>query len=449
MLNFDLNQEQIQLQKDARSFALKHVLPEAWYYDSQDDTPVHLLKKAFELGFSHTDIPSQYGGKGLGIIEGCIISEEIAAACPGIATSVFDNSLGMEPLMLSSNKALKKKYLSRFAKTCKFISFATSEPTLGSDVSAIRCTAKPDGDDYILNGTKYWVTNGGIADYYSIFATIDPKMKHQGICAFFIDRKWPGVTIGNPIPKMGQRCSNTVGVHFDHVRVPKAYVLAPPGQGFVLAMNTFNRTRPVIGAFAVGAARSAMEYAMDYAKKRKAFGHSIGNHQSIQFKLAEMYQKIETSRLLVLKAAWESDCGMDPTLNASISKFYATEACIEVIDEALQILGGYGYTKMFPVEKLYRDARLLRIYEGTSEIQRMVVAGYIMNAYQSAMPPLEDLPVHCMQDPKASATGSDASSNIWRCRICGHVHYEKNPPDECPYCFFPSTAFKQIESGKQ
>ncbi|MBC8441752.1 MAG: acyl-CoA dehydrogenase family protein [Deltaproteobacteria bacterium] len=446
MLNFNLTREQIKLQKKARTFALEQVLPEAWYYDTQDETPVHILKKAFDQGLSHSDIPVEYGGNGLGIIEGCIISEEISAACPGTATSIFDNSLGMEPLILSANEPLKKKYLTRFAKEFKLISFATSEPTLGSDVSAIRCMAKPDGDDFILNGTKYWVTNGGIADYYSIFATIDPEKKHEGICAFFIDRKWPGVRVGQHIPKMGQRCSNTVGVHFENVRVPKKYVLAPPGEGFVLAMKTFNRTRPVIGAFAIGAARSAMEYALDYAKKRQAFGQKIGNNQAIQFKLADMYQKIETSRLLVLKAAWESDKGIDPTLNASISKFYATEACIEVVDEALQILGGYGYTKMFPVEKLYRDTRLLRIYEGTSEIQRMVVAGSVMGGYTPVMPPMEDLPIHYEQNPSEKKGAGRKRGKIWRCRICGHVHYENTPPKECPYCFFPGKAFKLINA---
>jgi acyl-CoA dehydrogenase len=444
MLNFNLSREQIKLQKKARAFALDKVLPEAWYYDTQDETPVHILNQAFKQGLSHSDIPVEYGGKGLGIVEGCIVSEEISAACPGTATSIFDNSLGMEPLILSSNETLKKKYLTQFSKKFKLISFATSEPTLGSDVSAIRCLAKPDGDDFILNGTKYWVTNGGIADYYAIFATVDPEKKHEGICAFFIDRRWPGVRVGKHIPKMGQRCSNTVGVHFENVRVPKEYVLAPPGEGFVLAMKTFNRTRPVIGAFAIGAARSAMEYALDYAKKRQAFGQKIGSNQAIQFKLADMYQKIETSRLLVLKAAWESDKGIDPTLNASISKFYATEACIEVVDEALQILGGYGYTQMFPVEKLYRDVRLLRIYEGTSEIQRMVVAGSVMGGYTPVMPPMEDLPVHREQNPSKKTGAGKKKEIVWRCRICGHVHYGKTPPEECPYCFFPGKAFKRI-----
>jgi acyl-CoA dehydrogenase len=443
MLDFNLTEQQLKLQKQARAFALETVLPQAWYYDQRDETPLHILERAFDAGLSNSDIPKAYGGKGLGIVEGSIITEEISSACPGMATSIFDNSLGLEPLILSSNEFLKEKYLPLFAKAFKLISFATSEPTMGSDVSSVRCLATPDKEDYILNGTKYWVTNGGIADYFSIFATVDPEKKHQGICAFFVDRKWPGVRVGKPIPKMGQRSSNTVGVHFDNVRVPKDHVLAGPGEGFLLSMRTFSRTRPVIGAFAIGAARSAMEYAMDYAKKRRAFDQKIGDFQAIQFKIAEMYQKIEASRLLVWKAAWEADNEIDPTLNASIAKFYATETAIEVVSEALQILGGYGYTKMFPLEKLYRDTRLLRIYEGTSEVQRMIVAGYLMGGYKPVMPPLEDLLLHRERNPSEESAPGEAGEKSWRCRICGHVHYGAEPPDECPYCFFPGKAFKQ------
>ena len=247
-----------------------------------------------------------------------------------------------------------------------------------------------------------------------------------------------GITVSPPIPKMGQRCSNTVGIHFDNVRVPKEQMIAEPGKGFVLAMQTFSRTRPIIGAFAVGAARSAMEYAIDYAKKRRAFGMPLSHFQAIQFKLAEMYQKVETSRLLTWKAAWEADQNRDPTLEASIAKFYATEAAIEVVNEALQILGGYGYTRMFPLEKLLRDVRFLRIYEGTSEIQRMIVSGYLLSTYKPAMPALEDLPIHRAIDPSA-----EPDKTAWRCRICGHVHYGDEPPETCPFCFFPDSAFKK------
>jgi len=239
---------------------------------------------------------------------------------------------------------------------------------------------------------------------------------------------------------MGQRCSNTVALKFDNVRVPKENLLAPPGKGFSLAMKTFGRTRPIISAFGVGAARSAMEFSLDYAKKRKAFGMPLSGFQAIQFKIAEMYQKVETARLLTLKAAWEADQGVDPTLNASIAKLYGTEVALEVVNEALQILGGYGYTRMYPVEKLLRDVRLLRIYEGTSEVQRVIIAGYVMSQYQPVMPPLEDLPLHREVDPLADG----GMATVWRCRICGHVHYGDEAPDECPYCFFPQSAFKKV-----
>ena len=258
-----------------------------------------------------------------------------------------------------------------------------------------------------------------------------------------VESAWKGVTIGRTIPKMGQRCSNTVGIHFENVRVPKENVLAPPGQGFVLAMRTFARTRPIIGSFGVGAARAAMEYAMEYAKKRHTFGQTLENYQAVQFKLAEMYQKVETARLLTWRSAWESDSGRDATLSASMAKFYASETAQEVVDEALQIFGGYGYTKMFPIEKIYRDVRLLRIYEGTSEIQRIVVAGHLLERYQPSMPPLEDLPLQRQADP-LDARGPGSDRKAWRCRICGHVHYGDQAPETCPYCFFPRSAFKEV-----
>jgi acyl-CoA dehydrogenase len=440
MLGFQLTPEQEAIRTKAREFALAEILPVAWHYDAIDDTPLPVLRKAWEAGIMNGDIPKAYGGKGYGLVESVIVTEEFAAACAGIATSLFDNSLGMEPLRLSTNTALQKKIFTEIAGDFKLICFATSEPTMGSDVSGIRCSARRNGSDYILNGTKYWVTNGGLADYMSIFATVDPEKKHEGICAFLVEKTWKGVSIGRRIPKLGQRGSNTVGIRFTDVRVPAENVLAPPGEGFVLAMKTFARTRPAIGAFAVGAARSAMEFAIDYAKKRQAFGTRIVNFQAIQHKIADMYQKVETARLLVWKAAWEADQGQDPTISASVSKLYSTEAAFQVVDEALQVFAGYGYTKMFPIEKILRDTRLFRIYEGTSEVQRLILSGYALNAYRPVMPPLEDLPIHLEKDTRNREPGQTA----WRCRICGHVHYGPEPPEECPYCFFPQSAFKAV-----
>jgi acyl-CoA dehydrogenase len=444
MLNFTLSPDQLDIQKRARDFALKEVLPVAAYYDEINDVPVDILRKAFDAGLLSGGIPKEYGGRGHGLVEGTIVTEEISAACSGIATSVFDNGLGMEPIILSDNDRLKKKYLTILAREPKFICFATSEPTMGSDVAGMRCRAEKKGNDYVLNGTKYWITNGGIADYMTVFATVDPKSRHEGICAFVVERDWKGVSAGLHVPKLGQRASNTAGLNFKNVLVPAENVLAGPGNGFVLAMRTFSRTRPSIGAFAIGAARSAMEFAIDYVKKRQAFGAKIQNFEAVQFKIAEMYQKVETSRLLVWKAAWEADSGMDPTINASIAKFYSTEAAFEVASEAMQLAGGYGYTRMFPFEKLLRDIRLLMIYEGTSEIQRVVVAGHALNGYKPVMPPLEDMPLLRGTGGEGGFDKEMKGKTAWRCRMCGHVHYGDTPPDECPYCFFPSTAFKKI-----
>lgn len=446
MLNFHLTPEQLDIQKKAREFAMKEVLPVAWYYDEKDEIPLDVIRKAFQAGFVGADIPKKYGGKGLGLVESAVITEEIAVACSGLATSIFDSSLGMEPLLLSTNEDAKQKYLTKIAKDNKLAAFATSEPTMGSDVAGIRCQAAQDGEDYILNGTKYWITNGGVADYMSVFATVDTKSRHKGICAFFIETDWPGVTIGRHIPKMGQRCSNTVGVNFKDVRVPKENVIAQPGEGFILAMKTFARTRPIIGSFGVGAARAALEYSLDYVKKRHAFGAPIANFQAIQFKLAEMFQKVETSRLLTWKAAWDSDQGQDNTVSASTSKLYASETALEVVNEALQIFGGYGYTKMFPIEKLLRDVRLLRIYEGTSEIQRIILADHLMKKYTPSLPALEDLALHRQHDP-LDAQSKVNTEKTWRCRICGHVHYGDTPPARCPYCFFPDKAFKEVAAS--
>jgi len=446
MLNFRLTPGQLELQRKSREFSLREILPVAWYYDEKDETPIPVLKKAYEAGLMNGAVPKEYGGKGYGSVECAILTEEIAAACAGLATSIFDNSLGLEPLILSNNEPLKMKYFEKVLSDFKLICFATSEPTMGSDVAGIRCLAKEDGDSYVLNGTKYWVTNGGIADYMTIFATVDPESRHEGICAFVIEKNWDGISVSPRIPKMGQRCSNTAGINFNNVRVPKENMLAPPGEGFVLAMKTFSRTRPIIGAFAVGVARSAMEFAMDYAKKRRAFESKIINFQAIQNKIAEMYQKVETSRLLVWKAAWEVDNDMDPTLSASMAKLYSSEETLSVVNEALQIFGGYGYTKMYPIEKLLRDMRLFKIYEGTSEIQRMIISDYALNAYNPVMPPLEDMPMHREKDLSIPASEAGEETSAWRCRICGHIHYGDEPPEECPYCFFPKTSFKKIET---
>ncbi|MFW9946095.1 MAG: acyl-CoA dehydrogenase family protein [Candidatus Odinarchaeota archaeon] len=385
-MDFKLTEEQITLQKKAREFAIREVLPVATKYDESEEFPLPVIKKAWEEGLLNLGIPKQYGGPGYGLINSCIVVEEISSACPGIATSIFDNNLGAEPIVIGGNEEQKQRILTELISEFKLIAFATSEPTMGSDVAGMRCKAEKDGDEYILNGNKFWVTNGGYADYISIFATIDPERKHKGIAAFIVDTKAKGVRLGKHIPKLGQRSSNTVAVNLKDVRIPKENVLAKPGRGFVLAMQTFAHTRPAIGAFAVGCARSAMEYSIDYAKKREAFGRPIENFQMIQEKIANMYKDIEAARLLTYKAAWEADQGMDNNLSSSIAKAFASDVAMNVTTEAIQIFGGYGYLRTYPVEKLFRDAKLYQIYEGTSEVQRIVISRFVLKRYEHAMP---------------------------------------------------------------
>ncbi len=385
-MDFVLTEEQKALQKKAREFAIREVLPIARKYDESEEFPLDVIKKAWEERLLNLGIPKEYGGPDYGLLDACIVVEEISSACPGIATSIFDNNLGAEPIVIGGNEEQKQRILTEIVNEFKLIAFATSEPTMGSDVASMKCHAEKDGDGYILNGNKFWITNGGYADYITIFATIDPEKKHKGIAAFIVDSKSEGVKLGKQIPKLGQRSSNTVSVGLKDVRIPKENILAKPGRGFVLAMQTFAHTRPAIGAFAIGCARSAMEYSIDYAHKREAFGRPIGNYQVIQEKIANMYKDIEAARLLTYKAAWEADQEIDNNLSSSIAKAFASDVAMNVTTEAIQIFGGYGYLRTYPVEKLFRDAKLYQIYEGTSEIQRIVISRFVMKRYEHAMP---------------------------------------------------------------
>jgi len=382
-MDFNLTDAQKVLQKKARDFAIREVLPVARKYDESEEFPMPILKRAWEEGLLNLGIPKKYGGPGYGILDSCIVVEEISSACPGMATSIFDNNLGSEPIIMGGNEEQKQRILGELINEFKLIAFATSEPTMGSDVAGMKCKAEKDGDEYILNGAKFWVTNGGFADYIIVFATVDPEKKHKGIAAFIVDTKTNGVKLGKHIPKLGQRASNTVAVALKNVRIPKENVLAKPGRGFVLAMQTFAHTRPAIGAFATGCARSAMEYAIDYANKREAFGRPIGNYQVIQEKIANMFKDIEAARLLTHRAAWEADQGIDNNMSSAVAKAFASDVAMNVTTEAIQIYGGYGYLRTRPVEKLFRDAKL---YQSTSEIQRIVISRFAMKHYEHAMP---------------------------------------------------------------
>ncbi|MFX1261059.1 MAG: acyl-CoA dehydrogenase family protein [Promethearchaeota archaeon] len=385
MVDFNLTKEQTDLRNRAREFAQKYMIPYAHYYDKTGEFPRPIIKKCWEAGLMNLAIPEEYGGLGLGAIEQCVAVEEMAAGCAGMTTSIYVNSLGAEPILVAGNDEQKEKYLRPLMEDLKFVSFACSEPGMGSDVAGIKTRIEKDGDHYLLNGSKFWITNAPHADYFTVFASLDPSQRHKALCAIIVDADTPGVKTGRPVEKMGHRASTTSSVMFRDARVPAENLLGEEGKGFRVAMQTFSKTRPSIAAFATGLARSAMEYTREYVNRREAFNQKLKDFQVIDFKLADMYAKIEAARLLYLKAAWAADNGMDPTIPASVAKVMATETAMEVAHQAVQVHGGYGYIDQYPVEKLFRDAKLYEIYEGTSEIQRLVISRYVLDGYKPAM----------------------------------------------------------------
>ncbi len=381
MIDFSLSHDQKKLQLKAREFAINEIIPVSRKYDQTGEFPQEVLQKAFDQGLMNTIFPQKIGGPGLGILDTCLIVEEIAAADPGITTSLFDNCLGAEPILIGGTEEQIDRFLKPLTEELKFIAFATSEPGMGSDVAGLTATARLENDEIILNGRKMWVTNGGVASLLSIFCRLEGTKRHEGITGVVVPMDTEGVKIGKPIPKMGHKASNTVMVRFDEVHIPLENILGELGKGFSIAMQTFARTRPTIGAFACGMSRASMEYAIAYAKRRKAFETEIANFQAIQFMIAEMKMNVDAARLLTWKAAWEADQNRDNTISASIAKAFATDYGMKTVSDALQIFGGYGYTTNYLIEKLFRDAKLYQIYEGTSQIQRMVIGRYLLTKY--------------------------------------------------------------------
>ena len=373
-MEFAFTDEQLALQATARRFAESEIAPAAARYDETGEFPREIIRKAWELGLSSTCIPSEYGGVGLSAVESCLITEEIAWGCAGMGTSIMCNDLGLMPIVIAGTSEQKKEWLSACAASFKLVSFCLSEPQAGSDVAGLQLQCVKDGDAYLLSGTKCWITNGGVADLYTVFATLDRSSRHNGICAFIVPTATPGITIGKKEDKMGQRASDTRVIHLDSVRVPAAQRLGQEGEGFKIAMRTLDRTRPPIGALATGIARRALDESIKYARERKAFGFPISGFQAVQFMLADMAKDIEAARLLTLQSAWMVDHGLRASKHSSFAKCFATDTAMRVTTDAVQIFGGNGYTKEYPVEKLMRDAKLMQIYEGTNQIQRLVIA---------------------------------------------------------------------------
>jgi acyl-CoA dehydrogenase len=374
MIDFELSEEQKALIDTARRFTKERIIPIAAECDRDAKFPMDVFKSAWEIGLVNTTCPAEYGGAALGELENAMMTEELAYGCSGIQTSILANTLALTPVKLAGTEEQKKKYLGMLTADPVLASYATSEPGAGSDVAGMTTRYAQHGDDYVLNGQKCWITNASYARWYVVFATSDPSSRHKGIAAFIVDRDSPGVRPGKKEDKLGQRASDTAVLHLDDVKVPKANLLAPSGAGFKLAMETFNQTRPDIAASAAGVMRRALDESVAYAKERKTFGVPIGQHQLVQAMLADMAMRLEATRLLYQKAAYNLDHGVrDATVSAYAKAFGADSAMQSTVD-AVQIFGGNGYVKEYPVEKLMRDAKVLQIYEGTSQIQRLVIA---------------------------------------------------------------------------
>jgi acyl-CoA dehydrogenase len=373
-LDFALTEEQAALVTTARDFAKKEIVPVAGRYDESGEFPRDVFKKAWETGLMNAEVPEAYGGVGLSCVDHCLVQEEIAYGCCGINTSLVANNLGAMPLLIAGTDEQKQKYLGWLTREPIFAAYCCSEPDAGSDVAGMSTRVTKKGDEYVINGQKRWITNGGVASWYTVLATFDKAMKHKGIACFVVPADTPGLKTGRTEDKLGQRASNTTDVLFEDVVVPKSALIGGEDQGFKIAMKTFDRSRPWIAAGAMGIMRRALEESRAYALERKTFGVPIAQHQAVQFMLAEMAIAYEATRLLCLKAAWAVDQGQLDSVVSAYAKAFGADAAMRVATDAVQIFGGYGYTKEYPVEKLMRDAKLLQIYEGTSQIQRIVIA---------------------------------------------------------------------------
>jgi acyl-CoA dehydrogenase len=378
MIGFEFSEEQEQLIQTARDFARKEIVPVAGHLDEAGIFPAEICKKAWETGLMNCELPEAHGGLGLSCLSHCLIMEELSYGCVGVNTTIAGNSLGSMPLVIAGTDEQKKEYFGRLLEAPIFAAYCCSEPDAGSDVAGMKSRYRKVGDEYVLSGQKRWITNGGVASFYTVFARLEGTERHKGITCFVVDRDTPGVSVGKKENKMGQRASNTTDVIFEEVKLTKKNVVGPEGEGFKVAMRTFDRTRPWIAAGASGIIRRALEESRAYALERKTFGVPIAQHQAVQFMLAEMAVAYEATRLLCHKAAWSIDQGRPDSIVSSYAKAYGADAAMRVATDAVQIFGGYGYTKEYPVEKLMRDAKLLQIYEGTSQIQRMIIARHVL-----------------------------------------------------------------------
>ncbi len=380
MISFQPTEEQVALREMAHSFAENELRPATEHHDKTGEFPHAILERAHALGLMNLHVPERFGGLGFGVIDGCIIAEELAWGCSGIATAMEANGLALHPVIAGASDFLMEKYVAPMMERYSLAAYALTEPGAGSDVQALRTRAVKQGDRWILNGSKMWITNAGVADWYFVVAVTDPEKKARGgMTAFIVERDWKGVEVGKKEWNMGQRCSDTRGITFEDVEIPEENVVGQVGMGWLLAMKTFDKSRPPVAAGAVGVARAAMEHALRYSTERKTFGRPIATHQAVGFMLADMATRIEAARLLVWQAAAMADAGERNTMQASMAKAFAADAAMSVTTDAVQIFGGYGFNSEYPVEKLMRDAKIYQIYEGTSQIQRLIIGRELLS----------------------------------------------------------------------
>lgn len=383
-VSFELSDDQRSYQELARKFTKDNITPVARHYDETMEYPWEVIKKAHEVGLLNTHVPEAFGGIGLGLQECALISEELAFGCTGIQTAIEANGLAEAPVLVAGNDQQKAKYLGRMTEEPLVASYAVTEPGAGSDVANISTKAVKKGDKWILNGTKMWITNGGYANWYFVLAKTNPDERaHKALSGFIVDGDAKGVIRGKKEINMGQRCSDTRMITFEDVEVPEENMLGSPGDGFKTAMGAFDITRPLVAAGAVGLAQRALYEATIYAKERKTMGKPIIAHQAVAFMLADMQMAVESSRNLVWKAAWAKDQGMRNSFYASMAKCLASRAAVSNADQAVQIYGGLGFNSESAVEKLYRDAKIFELYEGTSQIQRLVISRHLADLYDA------------------------------------------------------------------
>ena len=377
-MDFELTDEQRMIRDLARNLARKEIAPAAASFDREEAFPHELYKKAQELGLLNLTVPEQYGGAGLGVVDLVIVAEQLAWACTGITLALELNAVVADALVVGGDEPLKKEYLGRLADG-QIGCYALTEPGAGSDVAGIQTTAVLQGDRYIVNGSKTWISNATEATFATVFAKSDPDSRQRGITTLIVELDTPGVTVGERLEKLGQRASPAAELRFDDVEVPVDRRLGGEGRGFEVAMKVFDRSRPMIAALALGLTERCLDEALTYATERHTMGRPIIRHQAVGHKLADMAMRLEAGRLLTYQAAWMADRGMRNTMQVAFSKTFATDTATWAASEAIQIFGGMGYSRELPLEKLYRDAKVLQIYEGTNEIQRNIMVRELSN----------------------------------------------------------------------